>query len=119
MNVDQIERAEKIVPIVSVQNRYNLGDREWDTIVDYTKKRGMAFIPWFPLASGPDKMEGAIKKISAKHNASIAQIALAWLVKRSENIILIPGTSSIDHLLENLQAKNIELDEEEFNELSG
>ena len=118
VDVDQIERAEKIVPIVSVQNRYNLSDREWDHLIDYTKKRDMAFIPWFPLASGPDRIAGAIKIIATKHNVSIAQIALAWLLKRSENILLIPGTSSIDHLLENLQAKNIELSEEEFVELS-
>lgn len=118
VDVDQIERAEKIVPIVSVQNLYNLSNRKWDNLVDYTKKRGMAFIPWFPLASGPNNMSEAIKNIAARHNTSIAQIALTWLIKRSENILLIPGTKSIDHLLENLQAKNIELSEEEFLELA-
>lgn len=118
VDVDQIEQAQKIVPIVSVQNRYNLSDRKWDPLIEYTRKRRMAFIPWFPLASGPNTIAGAIKKIATKHNVSIAQIALAWLLKRSENILLIPGTSSIDHLLENLQAKNIELSDEEFADLS-
>lgn len=118
VDVEQIERAEKVVPIVSVQNLYNLSDRKWDALVDYTQKRDMAFIPWFPLASGPDKIAGAIQNIAAKHNASIAQIALAWLLKRSDNILLIPGTHSIDHFLENLHAKNIVLSEEEFLELS-
>ncbi len=118
VGVDQLERAEKIVPIVSVENLYNLGNRKWDTMVDYTKKRGMAFIPWYPLASGPENIGGPVKKIAAKHNASVAQIELAWLLKRSENILLISGTSSIDHLLENLKAKTIELSEEEFFELS-
>lgn len=118
VDVDQIERAEKLVPIVSVQNRYNLMDRKWDTLIDYTKKHGKAFIPWFPLAAGPDNLIGPIKKIATKLKASIAQIELAWLLKRSSNILLIPGTSSIDHLLENLQAKNIILSEEDFLELA-
>ncbi len=118
VDVDQIERAEKIVPIVSVQNLYNLGERKWDSLIDYTDKRGMAFIPWFPLASGPDKIAGIIEKIAAKYQASVAQIALAWLLKRSKNILLIPGTKSIDHLLENLKAKDIELSDVDFKALS-
>jgi aryl-alcohol dehydrogenase-like predicted oxidoreductase len=118
VDVDQIERAEKVVPIVSVQNLYNLNDRHWDALVDYTYKRGMAFIPWFPLASGPDKIAGSIKMIAAKYGVSTAQIALAWLLKRSPNIILIPGTSSMDHLFENIQAIHVELSDEEFSEIS-
>jgi pyridoxine 4-dehydrogenase len=118
VDIDDIERAEKVVPIVSVQNLYNLGDRKWEKLVDYTKERGMAFIPWYPLASGPDKLNNTVKKIAAKHKATTAQIALAWLFKRSDNILLIPGTSSIEHLKENLGARNIELTEDEFLELS-
>lgn len=118
VNIEQIERAEKIVPVVSVQNLYNLGNRQWEEIVDYTAKRNMAFIPWYPLASGPDKLADKINKIAAKHGAVTSQIALAWLLKRSANILLIPGTKSIDHLLENMAAGNIELSEEEFAELS-
>lgn len=118
VNIEQIERAEKVVPIVSVQNLYNLGNRQWEEILDYTAKRNIAFIPWFPLASGPDKLAEKIDKIAAKHGATTSQIALAWLLQRSANILLIPGTKSIDHLEENLQSARIELSEEEFAELS-
>ncbi|GAA3920247.1 oxidoreductase [Chitinophaga oryziterrae] len=118
VNIEQIERAEKVIPIVSVQNLYNLGNRQWEEILDYTAKRNMAFIPWFPLASGPDKLAEKIDRIAAKHGATTSQIALAWLLKRSANILLIPGTKSIDHLEENLQSARIELSEEEFAELS-
>lgn len=118
VNIEQIERAERVVPIVSVQNLYNLGNRQWEEIVDYTAKKGYAFIPWFPLASGPQKLAEKIEKIAANHNATTAQIALAWLLKRSPNILLIPGTKSVEHLHENLKAGEIELSDEEFAELS-
>ncbi len=118
VTVDQIKEVEKILPIASVQNQYNLGDRQWEDVLDYTAANGMAFIPWFPLASGPDKMKDKIKSIAEKHNATIAQIALAWLLKRSDNILLIPGTKSLDHLEYNLKASKIELTDEEFETLS-
>ncbi|WP_254560002.1 aldo/keto reductase [Dyadobacter diqingensis] len=118
VNIEQIERAEKILPIVSVQNLYNLGNRQWEEIVDYTSKKGQAFIPWFPLASGPQKLADKLGKIAAAHNATTAQIALAWLLKRSPNILLIPGTSSIAHLHENLKASEIVLTDAEFDQLS-
>ena len=118
VTIEQIEQVEKILPIVSVQNLYNLGNRQWENVLDYTTQRGMAFIPWFPLASGPDSMSKKISNIAAKHNATIAQIALAWLLKRASNILLIPGTKSIKHLNENLKAGDIELSDEEFAELS-
>lgn len=118
VGVEQIERASKLVPIVSVQNLYNLSDRSWDEVVDYTAKHDIAFIPWFPLASGPDKMKDKIEAIARKHDATIAQIALAWLLKRSPNILLIPGTSSLQHLQENLKAADIELSDEDFEALS-
>lgn len=118
VNIEEIQRAEKVLPIVSVQNLYNLGERKWEEIVDYTAERKIAFIPWFPLASGPGKLAEKIDKIAAKHQATTAQIALAWLLKRSANILLIPGTKSVEHLQENLQAANIELSDGEFEELS-
>lgn len=118
VTVEQIERAEKIVPIVSVQNLYNLGNRQWEEVLDYTTKRGMAFIPWYPLASGPQTLADKIGRIAKAHNATVAQIALAWLLKRAENILLIPGTSSLQHLQENLKAGDIELSDAEFEELS-
>ena len=94
------------------------GNRQWESVLDYTAKRNMAFIPWFPLASGPEKMAAKINEVAARHNATTAQIALAWLLKRSPNILLIPGTSSVQHLEENMKAADIELTDEEFNQLA-
>ncbi|MET0462236.1 MAG: aldo/keto reductase [Chitinophagaceae bacterium] len=118
VGIEQIERAEKVLPIVSVQNLYNLGNRQWEEVLDYTTSRGIAFIPWYPLASGPQTLADKIGKIAQAHNATIAQIALAWLLKRADNILLIPGTSSVQHLQENISAGEIELTEEEFESLS-
>lgn len=118
VTIEQVEQALKIIPIVSVQNMYNLSERKWEALVDYTAERKMAFIPWFPLASGPSKMADKISHIAAKHNATTSQIALAWLLQRSPNILLIPGTKSVAHLEENLKAADIVLSEEEFADLS-
>ncbi len=118
VSIEQIERAEKVVPIVSVQNHYNLNERQWEAEVDYTAKRNMAFIPWYPLASGPEKMQNVVSKITKAHDATTAQIAIAWLLRRSPNIILIPGTKSLEHLKENLNTINVNLADEEVKELS-
>lgn len=118
VSVEQIKQVESILPVASVQNLYNLEERKWEDVVDYTASKEMAFIPWFPLASGPDKLEKKIQTIAKKHQATTAQIALAWLLKRSENILLIPGTKSLDHLEENLKASEIELTDNEFEALS-
>ncbi len=118
VTVEQIERAEKVVPIASVQNLYNLGNRQWETVLDYTVKRQIAFIPWYPLASGPQSLADKISGIAAAHNATIAQIALAWLLRRANNILLIPGTSSLAHLQENLDAGDIVLSDKDFEALS-
>lgn len=118
VNIDQIKRIRNILPIVSVQNMFNLADRHWENVLDFTTKEGLAFIPWFPLASGPLRFERKLERIAWDHNATTAQIALAWLLKRADNILLIPGTKSISHLKENLDAAKIELSEKEFEELS-
>lgn len=118
VGIEEIEKVQKIVPVASVQNLYNLGDRHWEEVVDYTAQHGMAFIPWFPLASGPEKLAGKIRAIAEKKEATTAQIALAWLLKRSPNILLIPGTRSLQHLKENLQAEQFSLTDEEFAMLS-
>ncbi|SEJ26324.1 Predicted oxidoreductase [Dyadobacter koreensis] len=118
VTVDQIKQVQQILPIVSVQNLYNLADRRWENVLDYTEQQGLAFIPWFPLASGPDKLEAKIRSIAATHQATTAQIALAWLLKRSSNILLIPGTKSITHLHDNLKAADIILSDEELATLS-
>jgi aryl-alcohol dehydrogenase-like predicted oxidoreductase len=118
VDVKDIKRAEKVLPIVSVQNLYNLGNRGWEAVLDYTAQRNMAFIPWYPLASGPDKMQEKIGAIAQRYRATVAQIALSWLLKRSPNILLIPGTSSVAHLQENLAASQIVLSDEDFKVLS-
>ncbi len=118
VGIEQIERAEKVLPIVSVQNKYNLNERQWEEMVDYTAKRNIAFIPWYPLASGPSKMADKITNIATKHNATTAQIALAWLLRRSPNILLIPGTKSIEHLQQNIAVNAIDLSDDEFAQLS-
>jgi pyridoxine 4-dehydrogenase len=115
---EHIERARRIVPIVSVQNRYSFADREWDYVVDYCERNGIAFIPWFPLGAG--RVAGQVlDRIAQAHRASPTQIALAWLLHRSPNILPIPGTSSIEHLEQNVAAGSIRLTKEEYEELSG
>jgi pyridoxine 4-dehydrogenase len=114
---EHIERARKIVPIVSVQNRYSFADREWDYVVDYCEQNQIVFIPWAPLTGGRDAHE-ALEKIARKHNATPRQIALAWLLKRSPVMLPIPGTSSPKHLEENIAAGAIALSQAEFEELS-
>jgi pyridoxine 4-dehydrogenase len=118
VDIEEIERASKLLPIVSVQNLYNLGNRQWEEVVDYTAKKDIAFIPWFPLASGPDKLQEKIGRLATKYHATVAQIALAWLLKRSPNILLIPGTRSLPHLKENLESVRVQLSEEDFHSIS-
>jgi aryl-alcohol dehydrogenase-like predicted oxidoreductase len=114
---EHIERARKIVPIVSVQNRYSFADREWDYVVDYCEANGIAFIPWFPLAAG--KVAGdVLNEIAQAHQASPKQVALAWLLRRSPIMLPIPGTSSVEHLEENVAAASVELTEEEHERLA-
>src|SRR5271155_3672478 len=114
---EHIERARKIVPIVSVQNRYSFADREWDYVVDYCETNGIAFIPWFPLGAG--KVAGdVLSEIAQKQHASPKQVALAWLLRRSPVMLPIPGTSSIEHLTENVAGASLRLAEEEYKMLS-
>jgi aryl-alcohol dehydrogenase-like predicted oxidoreductase len=118
VTVEHIERARKIVPIVSVQNRYSFADREWDNVVDYCEANGIAFIPWFPLGAG--RVAGKVLERMAKaRQVKPIQIALAWLLKRSPITIPIPGTSSIAHLEENIQAASLQLSENDYLELTG
>ena len=113
---EHIERARRIVPIVSVQNRYSFADREWDYVVDYCERNGIAFIPWFPLGAG--KVAGdVLNRIAQARHASPKQIALAWLLRRSPIMLPIPGTSSIEHLEENVAATFLRLADEEYQEL--
>jgi aryl-alcohol dehydrogenase-like predicted oxidoreductase len=113
---EHIERARKIVPIVSVQNRYSFADREWDYVVEYCDRNGIAFIPWFPLGAG--KVAGdVLSKIAQAHHARPTQIALAWLLQRSSMMLPIPGTSSIEHLEQNVAAASVRLSGEDYKRL--
>jgi pyridoxine 4-dehydrogenase len=114
---EHIERARRIVPIVSVQNRYSFADREWDYVVAYCERNGIAFIPWFPLGAG--KVAGEVlERIAEAHCASPTQIALAWLLHRSPIMLPIPGTSSIEHLQQNVAAASLRITEEDYQTLS-
>jgi pyridoxine 4-dehydrogenase len=114
---EHIERARKIVPIVSVQNRYSFADREWDYVVEYCERNRIAFIPWFPLGAG--KVAGEVlNRIAQGRNASPTQIALAWLLHRSPIMLPIPGTSSVEHVEQNVAAASLRLSEEEYERLS-
>lgn len=114
---EHIERARRIVPIVSVQNRYSFADREWDYVVDYCQRNGIAFIPWFPLGAG--KVAGSVlSQIAQAHGASPTQVALAWLLERSPMMLPIPGTSSREHLEQNVAAPSVRLAEEDYEKLS-
>jgi len=118
VTVEHIERARKIIPIASVQNRYSFADREWDNVVDYCEANGIAFIPWFPLGAGT--VAGRLlERIAKAHKVKPIQAALAWLLKRSPIMLPIPGTSSIAHLEENVQASSLQLSDEEYLELTG
>jgi pyridoxine 4-dehydrogenase len=113
---EHIERARRIVPIVSVQNRYSFADREWDYVVDYCERNAIAFIPWFPLGAG--KVAGEVlNRIAQAHQASPTQVALAWLLRRSPMMLPIPGTSSIEHLEQNVAAASLRLSDEEYQKL--
>jgi aryl-alcohol dehydrogenase-like predicted oxidoreductase len=113
---EHIERARRIVPIVSVQNRYSFADREWDYVVDYCERNGIAFIPWFPLGAGRVAGE-VLNQVARSHQASPHQVALAWLLKRSPIMLPIPGTSSVKHLEENVAAASLRLTDEEYEKL--
>jgi pyridoxine 4-dehydrogenase len=113
---EHIERARKIVPIVSVQNRYSFADREWDYVVNYCEQNRIAFIPWSPLGAGRVAGE-MLARIAKTHNATPMQVALAWLLQRSPIMLPIPGTSAVKHLEENLGATAVQLSKAEMEEL--
>jgi pyridoxine 4-dehydrogenase len=115
---EHIERARRIVPIASVQNRYSFADREWDYVVDYCQRNGIVFIPWFPLGAGRIAGE-VLNQVAQAHHASPTQVALAWLLQRSSVMLPIPGTSSIEHLEQNVAAASLRLKDEEYEELAG
>jgi aryl-alcohol dehydrogenase-like predicted oxidoreductase len=121
-NVDkkEIDRARKIVPIVSVQNRYNIEDRESEDVLVYCEKEKLGFLPWFPIGGGTGfKPENPLNVAANAHGASVVQVALAWLLERSPVMLPIPGTSSLDHLEQNVAAAKLKLTPEEWKAIDG
>ena len=118
VSVKEIEQAQKIVPIVSVQNLYNLGNRQSEAVLDHCTKHRLGFIPWFPLAAGElAKARGALEAAARRHHVTIAQLVLAWLLHRSPVMLPIPGTSSLAHLRENTGAAALQLSDAEWTEI--
>jgi aryl-alcohol dehydrogenase-like predicted oxidoreductase len=118
----EIEDAEKIVPIVSIQNRYSLADRRHEETLAWCERRGIAFLPWYPFAGGKMLKAGhpaaqALGRIAARHGVTIPQLSLAWLLQRSPVLLPIPGTSKVAHLEENVAAAEINLPQEEWREV--
>jgi pyridoxine 4-dehydrogenase len=114
----EIDQARKVVDIVSVQNQYNIGDRQHEDVVDYCTKHKLAFIPWFPVAAGKLAQPGGkLDTAAKKHNATVSQLSLAWLLHRSPVMLPIPGTTSVAHLEENLASASVNLTDAEWKEI--
>jgi pyridoxine 4-dehydrogenase len=114
----EIERARKVIDIVSVQNLYNIGDRQHEDTLEYCEKHNIAFIPWFPVAAGKLAQPGGkLDQAAKKYSATVSQLSLAWLLHRSKVMLPIPGTSSVAHLEENIGAANVHLSDAEWKEI--
>jgi len=118
VDVDVIKKAQEFFEVVSVQNMYSVDNRKWEHVLQYCKAHNIAFIPWFPLNAGNVASQDKLKQIAEKHDAAVHQVALNWLLNHSENILLIPGTSSVEHLEENMKATSITLTEDDITELN-
>jgi pyridoxine 4-dehydrogenase len=119
VSVDELQEAQKTATIASVQNLYNLADRSAEELLDHCTEQGIGFIPWFPLATGKlARAGGPLDEISQEVGASPSQLALAWLLRRSPVMLPIPGTSSVSHLEDNLEAASIELTDDQFERLA-
>jgi pyridoxine 4-dehydrogenase len=116
---EEIERARKIVPIATVQNRYNVDDRKWDNTLKYCEKERLGFMPWAPIGGGRSKMGAAVEAVAKEQNASVYQVAIAWLLQRSPVMLPIPGTSSVKHLEENVAAGKLRLTDAQMKTLEG
>ena len=117
VSVNEIRKAEEYIEVVSVQNKYSHDDRKWEPVLDYCRETQKAFIPWYPLSGGNVESMNAIKGVAARLGASPHQVALAWLLQHSPNILLIPGTSSVEHLEENIAAEKLELTDDMLDSL--
>ena len=119
VDIDDIKKAQEFFEVVSVQNMYSVDNRKWEGVLNYCEDNNIAFIPWFPLNAGNVASQEALQQIANKHGATVHQVALSWLLSHSKNILLIPGTSSVKHLEENMKTANVSLDAEDIDELDG
>ncbi|WP_461452886.1 aldo/keto reductase [Mucilaginibacter sp.] len=119
VSVDDIKKAQEFFEVVSVQNMYSVDNRKWESVLDYTKENNIAFIPWFPLNAANVASQEKLQKVADKYSASVYQVALSWLLHHADNILLIPGTSSVKHLEENMKTIDVPLTEEDMQVLEG
>ena len=117
VSVKEIKHAQQFFEVVSVQNMYSVDNRKWEAELQYTREQNIAFIPWYPLGGGNVQGEQILQRVADKHHATIHQVALSWLLHHSPNILLIPGTSSVEHLKENMKATDIALSASDLQEL--
>jgi pyridoxine 4-dehydrogenase len=117
VSVDDIKKAQDFFEVVSVQNMYSVDNRKWEPVLQYTKEHNIAFIPWFPLNAANVASQAKLKEVADKHDATVYQTALSWLLHHADNILLIPGTSSVKHLEENLKATSVELTADDMQHL--
>jgi pyridoxine 4-dehydrogenase len=117
VSVAEIKKAQEFFEVVSVQNMYSVDNRKWEAELEYTREHNIAFIPWYPLGGGNVQGEQILQGVANKYNATIHQVALSWLLHHSPNILLIPGTSSVEHLEENMKTADIALTENDMQEL--
>jgi pyridoxine 4-dehydrogenase len=119
VTVEQIKAAEKFFKVVSVQNMYSVDNRKWESVLTYCIEKNIAFIPWYPLNAGNVESLSVLQKLADRHTSSPHQIALSWLLHHANNILLIPGTSKLAHLEENITAASIALSDDDMLELDG
>jgi pyridoxine 4-dehydrogenase len=119
VDIDDIKKAQDYFEVVSVQNMYSVDNRKWEGVLNYCEDNNIAFIPWFPLNAGNVTSQEKLQHVADKHGATVHQVALNWLLNHSKNILLIPGTSSVAHLEENMKTADITLDAEDIDELDG
>ncbi len=117
VNSNQIKDASKYFKVVSVQNMYSVDNRKWESVLNYCIEKNIAFIPWYPLNAGNVKSLEALQKVAGRMGVTVQQVALSWLLHRADNILLIPGTSNISHLEENMKAGSLQLTKDDMEEL--
>jgi aryl-alcohol dehydrogenase-like predicted oxidoreductase len=119
VDIEDIRKAQEFFQVVSVQNMYSVDNRKWEGVLEYCEEHDIAFIPWYPLNAGNMAAQEKLQTVAKKYGATVHQVALSWLFSHSPNILLIPGTSSVEHLEENMKATSIVLDEDDVDELDG